>query len=87
MNEALAQTLSAFELVLRLSLPVLGAAFAVVLVTSLGAMWTRLAEPALAALPRALVTLLVLGGTGGYIARELVHYATALFRALPELAR
>jgi flagellar biosynthesis protein FliQ len=87
MNEALAQTLSAFELVLRTSLPLLAVALVVTLVGALLALWTRLAEPAIGALSRALVTLLVLGGTGGYIASELVGYASGLFRALPELAR
>jgi flagellar biosynthesis protein FliQ len=87
MNEALAQTLSAFELVLRTSLPLLAAAFLVALGSALLALWTRLAEPAIGTLSRALVTLLVLGSTGGYIATQLVSYASGLFRALPELAR
>ncbi|HEX5656917.1 MAG TPA: flagellar biosynthetic protein FliQ [Polyangiales bacterium] len=87
MNEALAQTQSAFELVLRASLPLLAAAFLVGLVTALLALWTRLAEPAIGSLSRALVTLLVLGSTGGYIASQLLGYTAGLFRALPELAR
>jgi flagellar biosynthesis protein FliQ len=87
MNEALAQTQSAFELVLRLSLPLLAAAFLVALISGLLALWTRLAEPAIGSLSRALVTLLVLGSTGGYIADQLVGYAAGLYRALPELAR
>jgi flagellar biosynthesis protein FliQ len=87
MNEALVQTLAAFELVVRLSLPVLGAAFVIALATALFSAWTRLGEPALSALPRALVTLIVLSSSAGYMARELVTYAANLFRALPELAR
>lgn len=87
MNEALAQTLAALELAVRLSLPWLGASFLVALVGALAALWTRMAEPALGALPRAIVTLLVLGSTGGYVATELVRYAASLFHALPELAR
>lgn len=87
MNEAHAQTLAAFELVVRLSLPLLGAAFALGLLLSCLQALTRLAEPALNALPRALVTLLVLGGTGGWMGSELVAYAGRLFRALPELVR
>jgi flagellar biosynthesis protein FliQ len=87
MNEALAQTQSAFELVLRASLPLLGAALAVALVSALLSLLTRLAEPAIGSLSRALVTLLVLGSTGGYIASQLVGYTSGLFRALPELAR
>jgi flagellar biosynthesis protein FliQ len=87
MNEAFAQMLAAFELTVRLSLPLLGAAFAVASVVALLQAWSRLAEPALNAIPRALVTLLVLGSVGGYMARELVAYSTHLFRALPELVR
>ena len=87
MNEAFAQTLAAFELVLRLSLPLLGAAFAVGLVLAALQALTRLGEPALYALPRALVTLVVLGATGGWMAREVLRYATQLFRALPELVK
>ncbi|MDB4974468.1 MAG: fliQ [Myxococcaceae bacterium] len=85
MNEAFAQTLAAFELALRLSLPLLGAAFAVGLLFAGLSAVTRLAEPTLSALPRALVTLLVLGGAGGWMGRELVAYASGLFRALPAL--
>jgi flagellar biosynthesis protein FliQ len=87
MNEALAQTLAGVELSLRLSLPLLGAAFLVALLGALGSAWTRLSEPALATLPRALVVLLVLSSSGGFMAHELVAYAHGLFRALPELAR
>jgi flagellar biosynthesis protein FliQ len=87
MNEALAQTLSAFELVLRMSLPLLAAAFLAALASALLALVTRLAEPAIGMLSRALVTLLVLGSTGTYIANQVVAYTSGLFRALPELAR
>jgi flagellar biosynthesis protein FliQ len=86
MNEALAQSQSAFELVLRASLPLLAAAFLVGLVSALFALWTRLSEPAIGSLSRALVTLLVLGSTGGYIADQLLVYTSGLLRALPELA-
>ncbi|MDB4988212.1 MAG: Bacterial export protein family 3 [Myxococcaceae bacterium] len=87
MNEAFAQALAAFELALRLSLPLLGAAFAVGLLFALLSALTRVGEPALSALPRAAVTLLVLGGAGGWMARELVAYSAQLFRALPYLVR
>ena len=87
MDEALAQTLAALTLALRLSLPACGAALAVAIVVSLLQGWSRLHEPAIAAIPRALVTLVVLGASGGYVARELVGYTAALFRALPELVR
>jgi flagellar biosynthetic protein FliQ len=87
MNEALSQTLAAFELALRLSLPLLGTAFAVGLLVALLQAVTRLAEPTLSALPRALVTLLVLASTGGWMAHELVVYSAQLFAALPELVR
>ncbi len=87
MNEALAQTQAAFALVLRASWPLLAAAFLIALLSALLALWTRLAEPAIASLARAIVTLLVLGSTGGYIATQLVGYAAGVFRALPELAR
>lgn len=86
MNEALAQTLAALTLAVRLSLPFLGASFLITLAIALVAAWTRLGEPALATLPRALVTLLVLSGTASFMAHELVGYATGLFRALPQLA-
>ncbi len=87
MNEAFAQALAAFELALRLSLPALGAAFAVASGIALLQAWSRLAEPALNAIPRALLTLLVLGSAGGWMARELLVYSRGLFRALPELVR
>jgi flagellar biosynthetic protein FliQ len=85
MNEALAQTLAAFQLAVRLSLPVLVAAFVVGLVLALISAWARLGDAALSALPRALVTLLLLGSIGSWMASELTVYASALYRALPEL--
>jgi len=85
MNEAFARALAALELSLRLSLPVLAVAFAVALVVALAQGWFRLAEPALNAIPRALVTLLALGALAPWLASELVAYTLALFRALPEL--
>jgi len=87
MNEALAQTLAAFQLAVRLSLPILAAAFVVGLALALLAAWARLGDVALSALPRALVTLLVLGGAGGWMASELLGYTRGLYRALPELVR
>ena len=87
MDEALAQTLAALTLALRLSLPVCGAALGVAIVVSLLQGWSRLHEPVIAAIPRALVTLLVLGASASYVGRELVGYTAALFRALPELVR
>ena len=87
MDGALAQTLAALTLALRLSLPVCGVALAVAVVMSLVQGWSRLHEPAIAAIPRALVTLVVLGASAGFIGRELVGYTAALFRALPELVR
>lgn len=87
MNEALAQTLAAFQLAVRLSLPILAAAFVVGLALSLFAAWARLGDAALSALPRALVTLLVLGAVGGWMASELVGYTGGLYRALPQLVR
>jgi flagellar biosynthesis protein FliQ len=87
MDETLAQSLVALSLAVRLSLPVLGAAFLATLGMAVLSGVTRLQEPALSALPRALVTLLALSAAGGYIARELSTYTHALFRALPELVR
>jgi len=87
MNEAFAQTLLGFELALRLSLPALGAAFAVGLVLSLLQAVTRLGDATLAALPRAVATLLVLGSVGGWMASELLAYSVTLYRVLPELTR
>jgi flagellar biosynthesis protein FliQ len=87
MDEAIAQTLAAFQLAVRLSLPVLGAAFVVGLSLALVAAWARLGDAALTTLPRALVTLLVLGSVGGWMASELVQFASGLYRALPELVR
>ena len=85
MNEALAQTLAALQLTVRLLLPILAAAFATGLLLALLAAWARLGEAALSALPRALVTLLLLGSLGGWMASELAGYASGLYRALPEL--
>ena len=83
----MAQTLAAFELAVRLSLPILSAAFVVGLALALLSAWARLGEVALSALPRALATLLVLGGIGGWMASELLGYTRGLYRALPELVR
>ena len=85
MDETLAQTLAALSLAVRLCLPVLGAAFLAAFGMALFSGVTRLNDPALGALPRALATLLALAALGGYIARELVTYTHALFRALPDL--
>lgn len=87
MNEAFAQTLAALELSIRLALPLLAAAFAVGLSVALMQSFFRLSEPALNAIPRALVTLLVLGAVGPWLASELATYTGGLFRALPELVR
>jgi flagellar biosynthetic protein FliQ len=87
MNEAFAQTLAAFELTLRLALPILGAAFAVACAIALLQALFRLTEPALNAIPRALITLLVLGAIGPWLSGQLVAYTLRLFRALPELVR
>jgi flagellar biosynthesis protein FliQ len=87
MTEAHAQALAALELGLRLSLPLLGLAFAVGLVVAALQALTRMGEHSLNAIPRAIATLLFLGSAGGWIARELVGYASTLFRALPELVR
>ena len=85
MNEAFAQALAALELTLRLALPVVGVALGVALAIGLLQALEQLSEPALNALPRAIVTLLVLASVGPWIAGELVAYARALFRALPDL--
>jgi len=87
MDQAFARMLAALELAVRLSLPVLGAAFAIALVMAIVQAWSRVGEPALSAIPRALATLFVLGGTGVWMGRELLVYASGLFRALPELVR
>lgn len=86
MHEALAQTLTALELAVRLSLPALGAAFAVSLVLALLQALSRMTDPALSAIPRALVTLLVVGSAAGWIGSELAAYSLRLFRALPGLS-
>lgn len=85
MDQALSRALEALSLALRLSLPACGAAFAVALAIALVQGVTRLHEPALNALPRALATLLILGVAGGFMARELVAFSHGLFQALPEL--
>jgi len=87
MDQAFARMLAALELAVRLSLPVLGAAFAIGLVMAIVQAWSRVGEPALSAIPRALVTLVVLGGTGAWVGRELLAYTVGVFRALPELVR
>ncbi len=87
MNQAFAQMLAAFELALRLSLPAFGVAFGVAVAIALLQAWSRLAEPALNAIPRALLTWLALGSAGGWMAREQLTYPSGLFRARPELVR
>jgi flagellar biosynthesis protein FliQ len=87
MNEAFAQTLAALELTLRLALPVVGAAFVAATAIALLQALLRLSEPALNALPRALVTLLVLSAVAPWASGEVVTYTRQLFRALPELVR
>lgn len=87
MNEAFAQTLSALTLTVRLGLPFVVAAFAVGLVIAALQALLRLSEPSLSALPRAAVTLLVLGALAPWASGELVTYTRQLFLALPELVR
>lgn len=85
MDEALTQTLAALSLALRLALPICGVALLVAVVMSLLQAWSRLSEPAIAAIPRALVTLAVLGATARWLAGALADYTRALFAALPQL--
>ena len=87
MNEAFAQALGALDLVLRLALPVVGAALAASLAIALLQSLFQLHEGVLNAIPRALVTTLVLAAVGPWLAGELVQYTASLFRALPELVR
>ena len=85
MDEALTQALAALSLALRLALPICGAALLVAVVMALLQAWSRLTEPAIAAIPRALATLALLGAMASWLARALVDYAHALFVALPQL--
>lgn len=87
MNQASAEMLTALELAVRLSLPVLAAAFAAALVLALLSALSRLTEPALLGIPRALVTLLMVGATGSWAGGELLAYTVRLLRSLPDLVR
>jgi flagellar biosynthetic protein FliQ len=79
--------LDALYLALRLSLPVLGAAFVVALALAFLQLLTQLREPALNAIPRLLGVALVLSLSAGVWASELSGFAARLYRALPELVR
>jgi flagellar biosynthetic protein FliQ len=85
-HDLLSATLTeALFLALRLSLPVLGVAFAVALVMGLSQSFTQLNEPALSAVPRAVCVGIVLVLSGGWMAAELSSFAGRLFAELPKL--
>jgi flagellar biosynthesis protein FliQ len=84
---ALSLLLDALYLAIWLSLPVLAVSYAVGALTGLLQSLTKLSEPALNAIPRALATLLVLSVCGGFMAGELARFTEKVLTSLPELVR
>ena len=87
MPSALSAALDALYLALRLSLPVLAVAFVVAGVFGFLQSLTKLGEPALNAIPRALAVAVTLSLAGSWMAGQLVGFTRHLLRALPELVR
>lgn len=85
MTSALALALDALYLGLRLSLPALAVAWSVAALLSFLQGLTKLSEPALNAIPRALSVLVALSLSGGWMAHELSTFTGQLLRKLPEL--
>ncbi len=85
MPTALDSALSALHLALRLALPALAVAWAVSALLAFVQSLTKLGEPALNAIPRALSVLVALSLSGAWMARELAGFASQILRALPTL--
>ena len=88
MHALLSATLTeALYLARRLSLPVLGVAFVISLVTGLVQALTQLLEPTLSAVPRAVSVGVTLALSGAWMGAELSGFAARVFEALPDLVR
>jgi flagellar biosynthetic protein FliQ len=77
----------ALWLSLRLSLPVLGAAFVVGLLSALVQALTQLHDAVLGQVPRLLAVAAVLALFGAGLGSELLDYTRALWSHIPELGR
>lgn len=82
---ALAQ--GALGLALKLSAPVLGAAFVVALLAGLMQTSTQLHDGVLAQVPKLLAVAAVLALFGGGLGGELLDYTRALWAQIPALSR
>lgn len=87
MPHTLATALDALYLSLRLALPVLAVAWSVAGLVSFLQSLTKLSDPALNAIPRALAVAMTLSLSGGWMAHELTAFAERVLRALPGLTR
>jgi flagellar biosynthesis protein FliQ len=85
--DALRLALDALYLGLVLSLPALGAAWLVAALLGFLQSVTKLGEPALAAIPRAVSVLVVIALSATWMAGELGRFTERLLRALPDLVR
>jgi flagellar biosynthetic protein FliQ len=85
--DALRLALDALYLGLELSLPALAAAWLVAALLGFLQSVTKLSEPALAAIPRAVSVLVVLALSATWMAGELGSFTTRLLRSLPDLVR
>jgi flagellar biosynthetic protein FliQ len=77
----------ALWLALKLSLPVLGAAFVVALLGALVQTLTQLQDAVLGQVPRLLAVAAVLALFGAGLGGELLTYTRALWAHIPELGR
>jgi flagellar biosynthetic protein FliQ len=84
-SSAIALATEALYLALRLSLPALGVAFSLALLLGFLQSATKLGEPALVAIPRALAVGLCLAFSGAWLARELLAFTARVLSALPDL--
>ena len=85
MPDALRLALDALYLALVLSLPALVAGWAVAGLLSFLQSVTKLGEPALAAIPRAVSVLVAIALSATWMAGELGRFTEQLLRALPDL--
>jgi flagellar biosynthesis protein FliQ len=84
---ALRLALDALYLGLALSLPALAAAWLVSALLGFLQSVTKLGEPALSAIPRAVSVLIVVALSATWMAGELGRFTERLLRSLPELVR
>jgi flagellar biosynthetic protein FliQ len=86
-DTALALSLDALYLALLVSLPALAVAWTLSGTLAFLQSLTKLSEPALTAIPRALAVALSLGLSGVWMAGELTGFTKRLLEALPDLVR